>query len=152
MVIWVDGDACPRAIRDIVCRAAIKRQILTNFVANHIIDIPLSQFLKRIVVPKRFDAADHQILSLLQASDLVITADILLADQVVSRQALALNPRGTLYSQENIKHTLALRNHNQMLRESGAISGGSAPLSPKEIQIFSNHFDRILTHRGCVEF
>ena len=145
MNIWIDGDACPKAIKQIVFRAAVKRQVMVIIVANHVAMIPPSSFIKRVQVEQGFDKADKYIVSHLNPLDLVITADIILADEVVTKKAIALNPRGRLYTADNIKQTLAMRHLNESLRESGVISGGADALSAKEIQIFSNNLDRIIT-------
>ncbi|MFA6303778.1 MAG: YaiI/YqxD family protein [Legionella sp.] len=145
MNIWIDGDACPKAIKQIIFRAAVKRQVLVILVANHLATVPASPFIKRIMVEKGFDSADNYIVSQVQSHDLVITADIILADLIISKNAHALNPRGTLYSVNNIKQVLSVRNLNESLRDSGMIRGGLDTLSAKEIQSFSNHLDRIIT-------
>ncbi|KGP64114.1 hypothetical protein EP47_08210 [Legionella norrlandica] len=145
MIIWIDGDACPKAIKQILYRAAIKRQISVRIVANHLVTIPPSPFIKRIQVESGFDSADKYIVHHVQPYDLVITADIILADQIITKQAFALSPRGTLYSANNMKQILSMRNLNESLRESGLIRGGFDALSAKEIQLFSNHLDRMIT-------
>jgi uncharacterized protein YaiI (UPF0178 family) len=144
MNIWIDGDACPKPIKDIVFRAAIKRSVLVILVANHLVAIPPSAFIKRVQVASGFDMADQYIESQLQAGDLVITADIILADKVISKQAHALNPRGSLYTENNMKQALANRHLNEALRESGLIRGGMEGINAKEIQNFSNHLDRMI--------
>jgi uncharacterized protein YaiI (UPF0178 family) len=145
MNIWIDGDACPKAMKQILFRAAHKRRVHLTIVANHLAIIPPSSFIKRVLVESGFDKADEYIVTRVQAQDLVITADILLADQVISKQALVLSPRGILYSENNIKQSLSMRNMNESLRESGLIRGGVEGLNAKEIQNFSNHLDRILS-------
>jgi uncharacterized protein YaiI (UPF0178 family) len=145
MKIWIDGDACPKAIKQIIYRAAMKRQVVTIIVANHLAIIPPSPFIKRVKVESGFDSADNYIVAHVENHDLVITADIILADHIVTKQAHALNPRGTLYSANNIKQILSMRNLNESLRESGMIRGGADVFSAKEIQSFSNHLDRIIT-------
>jgi len=145
MKVWIDGDACPKAIKEIVFRAAVKRSVPVIIVANHLAITPLSAFIQRVQVESGFDKADQYIVSQLQDADLVITADILLADVVIEKKAIALNPRGALYTASNIKYVLAMRNLNEVLRESGAMKGGLNALSPKEIQVFSNNLDKILT-------
>lgn len=145
MHIWVDGDACPKAIKQILFRAAIKREIRVTMVANHLAIIPSSVFIKRVHVEHGFDKADKYIVSQLEAHDLVITADIILADEVISKEALALSPRGMLYTPSNIKQILTMRNLNESLRENGLIRGGLDALNPKEIKNFSNHLDKIIT-------
>lgn len=148
MKIWIDGDACPKAIKQILFRAAINRHIPVIIVANHLVTIPPSPFIKRIKVDPGFDGADKYILAQVQNQDLVITADIILADHIITKQAFVLNPRGTLYSANNIKQVLSVRHVNESLRESGLIRGGLETLSAKEIQAFSNHLDRIITQQN----
>jgi uncharacterized protein YaiI (UPF0178 family) len=143
MKIWIDGDACPKAIKQILFRAANKRNILVMIVANHLVPIPPSLYIKRVQVESGFDKADNYIIDNLEPKDLVITADIIMANQVVIKNAYALSPRGMLYSSDNIKQILAMRNLNESLRECGLIKGRMEALSPKEIQNFSNHLDRI---------
>ncbi|KTD09246.1 hypothetical protein Lgra_2481 [Legionella gratiana] len=145
MKIWIDGDACPKVIKQILFRAAMKRHILVIIVANHLATIPPSPFIKRVKVESGFDGADKYILAQVQSQDLVITADIILADQIITKQAFALNPRGIFYSANNMKQILSMRHLNESLRESGLIRGGLDTLSSKEIQSFSNHLDRIIT-------
>ncbi len=145
MNIWIDGDACPKAIKDILFRAAIKRKVPLLFIANHPSNIPASAFIQRVVVSAGFDKADLYIVENCSEKDLVITSDIILADLVIAKNAFALNPKGTLYTKENIKHVLAMRNLNESLRSSGMISGGTGQLTAKEIQNFSNHLDKIIT-------
>lgn len=144
MQIWVDADACPVAIKEIIYRAAIRTQIITSFVANQLITIPLSPFIKKIKVSQGFDVADNYIVTALQKGDLVITGDIPLADAVISKEGFALNPRGELYTQKNIKQKLAIRNYSEQLRSSGVITKGPSGLSKKDIQEFANALDRFL--------
>jgi len=145
MNIWIDGDACPKPIKQILFRAAVKRRVMVMMVANHLVTIPPSPFIKRVQVESGFDKADKYIVSQIETSDLVITADIILADEVVEKKAIALSPRGMLYTSNNIKPILTMRHMNESLRESGLIRGGLEALSLKEIQSFSNHLDRIIT-------
>lgn len=145
MKIWIDGDACPKAIKQILFRAAMKRSVPLCIVANHTTNIPPSLFIKRILVEAGFDAADKYIVAHLEKNDLVITADTILADLVIDKEAIALNPRGTLYSANNIKQVVTMRNLNEILRGSGLIRGGLSQLSAKEVQSFSNHLDKIIT-------
>lgn len=144
MNIWIDGDACPKAIKHILFRAAMKRRVMVTIVANHLAMIPPSAFIKRVQVESGFDQADQYIVSHTEVGDLVITADIILADQVITKKALALSPRGTLYTPNNMKQILTMRHLNEALRENGLIRGGLDALSSKEIQNFSNHLDRII--------
>lgn len=145
MNIWIDGDACPKAIKQILFRAATKRQVMVIIVANHLAQIPPSPFIKRVQVESGFDKADKYIVAHVAVSDLVITADIILADEVITKKAVALSPRGMLYTPNNMKQILTMRNLNESLRESGLVRGGLETLSAKEIQSFSNHLDRIIT-------
>lgn len=144
MKIWIDGDACPKAIKQILFRAASKRQVEVIIVANHLVTIPPSLYIKRVQVQSGFDKADEYIITHVEPHDLVITSDIIMADHLVTKQAIALSPRGTLYTPNNIKQILNLRNINESLRESGLIRGGADALSAKEIQVFSNHLDTII--------
>lgn len=146
MKIWIDGDACPKAVKQILFRAAVKRKVLVIIVANHLVSIPPSPFIKRVQVAQGFDKADDYIVAEAQSRDLVITADIIMADHLVTKGAYALSPRGMLYTPDNIKHILTMRNLNESLRDNGLIRGGMEALSAKDIQQFSNHLDKIITH------
>lgn len=145
MNIWIDGDACPKAIKQILFRAAKTRQIPLLMVANHVATIPASPYIKRIVVESGFDAADKYIVYHIEKHDLVITSDIILADLIVEKHAFALNPKGVLYTENNIKQTLTMRNLNESLRSSGLLQSGPNALTAKDIQMFSNHLDKIIT-------
>jgi uncharacterized protein YaiI (UPF0178 family) len=145
MKIWVDADACPLAIKEILYRAAERTKTTLILVANLFLNIPASPYINRIQVLAGFDVADKMIIQRLTPGDLVITADIPLADEVIAKGGIALNPRGQLYSQANIKQRLAIRNLNEGLRDSGIISGGPGKLSKREVQDFANNLDRILT-------
>lgn len=142
MPIWIDGDACPKPIKEIVFRAAISRRVETFFVANRFVALPSSIFIRSIQVSSGFDKADCYIIDHVQAADLVITADVLLANHSVTKKAYALNPRGSLYTEATIKQALAMRNFYETMREGGLVSGGQAPLSAKEVQLFSSRLDR----------
>ena len=145
MKIWVDADACPGVIKDILFRAADRTQTMTTLVANHAIRIPPSAFIKVITVPAGFDVADDEIVKRLEANDLVITADIPLASEVIDKGAVALNPRGELYTNHNIKAILNMRDFMDTMRSSGVQTGGPAAMSQAERQAFSNQLDKILT-------
>lgn len=145
MKIWIDGDACPKAIKQILFRAAVKRHVMVIIVANHLATVPSSLFIKRMQVEPGFDKADKYIVSHLETNDLVITADIILADEVITKKALALSPRGMLYTPNNIKQILTMRHLNESLRESRLIRGGLETLNQREVQNFSNHLDKIIT-------
>lgn len=145
MRIWIDGDACPKAIKQILFRAALKRRVLVIIVANHLASVPLSSFIKRVQVESGFDKADDYIISQLLQQDLVITADIILADQAITKGAQVLSPRGQLYTSNNIKSALTMRHVNESLRESGFQCGRLETISPREIQVFANYLDKIMT-------
>ncbi|MCP3982021.1 MAG: YaiI/YqxD family protein [bacterium] len=147
MQIWVDADACPRAIKEILYRAAERAQVSVTFVANQPLRVPRSEFLRSVRVPKGFDVADHRIVELMETGDLVITADIPLAGEVVESGGCALDPRGTLYTEENVAEVLATRNLLDQLRSEGQDLGGPPPLGKPERQAFANALDRVLQRR-----
>jgi uncharacterized protein YaiI (UPF0178 family) len=148
MKIWVDADACPNIVKEILFRAANRTKTILTLVANQPLNAPLSPFIKKIQVSAGFDVADNQIVLEMQGGDLVITADIPLADAVIEKGGSALNPRGELYSPSNIKQRLAMRNFSEDLRSSGVRTGGPAKLGKKEIQAFANSLDQFLAkHR-----
>ena len=144
MKIWVDADACPVVIKDILFKAANRAKIMTTLIANHYIEIPPSPFIKFVQVQNGFDIADDEIVTRVQESDLVITSDIPLADEVITKLAQALSPRGELYSKENIKSRLNIRDFMDTMRASGIHAGGPSALSQKDRQNFANHLDRII--------
>jgi uncharacterized protein len=146
--IWVDADACPLVIKEILFRAAERAQVLTTLVANTLLRVPPSPFIKSVRVPKGFNVADKSIVEQIQPGDLVITADIPLAAEVIGRGAHALDPRGDLYSEDNVQERLAMRNLLQELRSSGDILGGPPPFNQSDRQRFANHLDRLLTRSG----
>lgn len=141
MNIWVDADACPRAVKDVIYRAARRTQTMTTLIANQMLLTPPSPFIKAIQVLSGMDVADGEIILRLSAGDLVITADIPLAALVVEKNALALNPRGEWYTRENVHALLSMRNFMQELRDSGAQTGGPAALSTRDVQNFANALD-----------
>lgn len=147
MKIWIDADACPKPIKDIVIKAARRCHVQTILVANQVIVIPQDPLIQFVQVPKGADVADQKIVELLSAEDIVITADIPLADQVVSQGALALSPRGQLYSKENIKQALSLRDFMTQMRDSGVATSGPKPFSNQDKHQFAAKLDRILTQR-----
>lgn len=147
MRIWVDADACPQVVKEILFRAAERAQVLTTLVANATLRTPPSAFIRSVRVGKGFDVADHWIVQQMQSGDLVITADIPLAAAVIARGAHALDPRGELYSEDNVQERLAVRNLLQELRSTGEILGGPAPFGQSDRQRFANHLDRFLTRR-----
>ena len=146
MRILVDADACPKVIKELLYRTSKRVQIELILFANHFFLIPISPLIKLIKVPAGFDEADRQIADATQAGDIVITADIPLADAVIDKGGVALNPRGTLYTKENIKHTLAMRNIMEQMRENQMISGGGPSTFNKlDTQALANQLDKLLT-------
>lgn len=145
MKIWVDADACPKAIKDILVRAAGRIGVQTIFVANQPMRLPESEFIKKIQVPGGADVADDKIVELLQSGDLVITADIPLAARVVDKDVVALDPRGDFYSKENIRERLSIRDFMDGLRSAGVETGGPASFKQKDSQAFADQLDRFLT-------
>lgn len=144
MQIWVDADACPRVIKEIIFKAATRTKTQVTLVANQLISTPPSPFIKSIRVPAGFDVADNYIVQHLRANDLVITADIPLAAETIDNHALALNPRGELYTKENIRQRLSMRDFMETLRSSGVATDGPKPLSQQDRQSFANQLDRLL--------
>jgi uncharacterized protein YaiI (UPF0178 family) len=144
MAIWVDADACPNVIKDVLFRAADRARVAVTLVANQEVRVPPSRYIRAIRVPHGFDVADHTIAASVVAGDLVVTADIPLAALVVAKQAVALNPRGELYTAENIRQRLTMRNFMEELRSSGVNVGGPAAISLSERQEFANQLDRYL--------
>lgn len=148
MKIWVDADACPNAIKAILFRAAERRGIDTRLVANHHVRTPPSKHIHSVQVASGFDVADRAIAEALAPGDLVVTADVPLAAEVVQRGATGLNPRGTLYTAENIHDHLARRNLLEQLRETGTLTSSTAALDRTDLQAFANQLDRFLTARS----
>lgn len=147
MKIWVDADACPKVIKDIIFNAAIRTATNVVLVSNHIITTPPSPFITKLQVMSGFDVADDKIIQRIEAGDLVITGDIPLAAAVIDKSAMALNPRGMLYTASNIKERLAIRNFNTQLRDSGVKTGGPAQITTREKAKFANELDRILSRK-----
>jgi len=145
MNIWVDADACPVVIKDILYRAAERTEIQLTLVANQTLSIPPSRYIKFIRVSSGFDVADKEIIKMLNAGDLVITSDIPLAADAIEKGAYVLSPRGELYSTDNIKARLSMRDFMESLRSSGVDTGGPPALSQSDRQAFANHLDRFLS-------
>lgn len=146
--IWVDADACPVVVREILFRAAQRTGTLVTLVANQYINIPSLPNVKMLQVQKGFDIADNEIVQRVEEGDLVITSDIPLASEVITKRALALNPRGELYTTENIKSRLNIRDFMETMRSSGIQTGGPPAISQSDKQQFANHLDRWLTKSG----
>jgi len=144
MHIWVDADACPLVIKEILYRAAERAQVQMTLVANKLLGVPRSQWIRSIQVARGFDVADNEIAKRLAPGDLVITADIPLAADVVARGGHAINPRGELYTTENIRERLAMRDLMGKLRETGVPTGGPAPLDNADRKRFADQLDRFL--------
>jgi hypothetical protein len=149
MQIWVDADACPNVVKDVLFRAAERLRIPLTLVANKLLRTPPSRFIRAMQVPAGFDAADHEIVRLVQPGDLVVTGDIPLASDVLDKQAHALNPRGEFYTTGNIRQFLAMRSFMDELRSSGVETGGPAAFSQTDIRNFANQLDRFLARRAA---
>ncbi|AEG01214.1 YaiI/YqxD family protein [Methylomonas methanica] len=143
--LWVDADACPNLIKTVLFRAAQKRQFDMVLVANQFVAAPPSKTIRAVRVSGGFDVADNYIATHMQGGDLVITGDIPLAAQVIRQQGFALNPRGELYSQDNIGEKLAMRDFMEQMRDSGVVTGGAAVMGARDVQNFANALDRFLT-------
>jgi len=147
MPIWIDADACPAPVKVIVFRAAQRRGVAVTLVANQRLQVPPSPLIRAIQVSAGLDAADDYLVEHATASDLVITADIPLAARLVERGVPALNPRGELYTADNVRERLALRNLKEELRAIGTLSGGPPPYHERDKQAFANSLDRWLTRQ-----
>jgi uncharacterized protein YaiI (UPF0178 family) len=145
MRIWVDADACPKPIKEILFRAAERARIVVTLVANRNLWVPRSDWVRTVQVAGGFDVADRRIVELAERGDLVITADIPLAADVVAKGGLALDPRGELYTEENVQERLAVRNLMDELRGIGVETGGPSALGTSDRQAFANQLDRLLT-------
>lgn len=146
--VWVDADACPVVIREILYKAARRTQVMTRFVANHHLTVPKSPFIQFQQVSSGFDVADNWIVQSIQAGDLLISGDIPLADEAIDKGAEVLNSRGERLTKENIKSRLNMRDFMETLRSSGIQSGGPAALGSKERQAFANALDRWLAKQS----
>lgn len=144
MQVWVDADACPRIIKEILYRAAERRQLRIVLVANQPLRVPVSRFIDTLQVAAGLDVADAEIVRRVASGDLVITADVPLAAQVIAKGCRVIDPRGDLLTADNVPERLAVRNALDELRGAGIETGGPAPLGPKDKQAFANQLDRIL--------
>ena len=144
MKIWVDADACPKVIKEILYRASKRVQVPLTLVANRQLKPPHSNLIDTIIVPDGMDVADNRIIREMKAGDLVITADIPLAAEVIENEGYALNPRGEFYTRENVRHRLSIRNFMDDLRSSGIDTGGPKAFSQKDRQNFANALDKFL--------
>lgn len=144
MHIWIDADACPNPIKDVIYRAAHRKNIYVTLVANQWLTIPNSPLINMCQVAKGYDIADNEIVKLVKPGDLVITADIPLAADVLNKHAHVLTPRGERYSIDSIKERLVMRDFMETMRASGIQSGGPPPLSLKHREQFANQLDKLL--------
>ncbi|KMV30840.1 hypothetical protein AB733_09595 [Photobacterium swingsii] len=144
MKIWVDADACPNVIKEILFRVANRVGVPVTLVANHYVRVPPSPHIRSLQVESGFDVADDFIVQQVEAGDLVITADIPLADEIITKDGHALNPRGELYTKETIKQRLQMRDFMDTMRSSGVQTGGPPPLSQSDRQNFANKLDTFI--------
>lgn len=147
MQIWVDADACPKAIKEILYRAADRVKCRLTLVANQPLATPKSPYIQSVRVQSGFDVADNYIVQQIQAGDLLITADIPLAAEVLDKNAHALNPRGEIYQRDTIKQKLTMRDFMDEMRGSGIMTGGPPPLSQADRRQFANSLDRLLSQQ-----
>lgn len=145
MKIFIDADACPRAVKDLVFRASDRLRLPVVMVADRMVSRPRSRLVSTVVVPRDMDSADAHIVDRVAPGDLVITADIPLAAAVVAKDAVAINPRGEVYTEQNVRERLSLRDFSMSLRESGMDLGGPPPFSRQDKQRFASALDRELT-------
>lgn len=143
--IWIDGDACPKAVKEIIFKASRRLNISIILVANSYQIIPQSDLIKLIVVDQGFDAADQHIIDQVEIHDIVITADIPLAAKVLKKKAIALNPRGEIYNENNIGSILSMRDFMKELRDGGSITGGPAAFGPKDIKQFADSLNQLIS-------
>ncbi|MEI6544230.1 MAG: YaiI/YqxD family protein [Methylococcales bacterium] len=147
MQIWVDADACPKAVKEVLYRVANRTKIQTTLVANQFLQTPPSRYITSLQVKSGFDVADNEIVKRLNIDDLVITSDIPLAYEAIEKGGHAINPRGERYTRENIKDRLTMRDFMDTLRASGIDTGGPAALNSRDIQAFANQLDSFLAQR-----
>ena len=147
MKIWVDADACPIAIKEVLYRAANRAKVPVTLIANQMLQVPPSPWIRALQVPAGFDVADQRIVKEAEAGDLVITSDIPLASQVITKGALVLDSRGELMDVSNIEGRLTMRNFMENLRSCGVDTGGPSVLSKTDVQAFANQLDRILAKK-----
>jgi len=143
--IWVDADACPKVIKEILFRAAERVRVPLTLVANRSLRVPRSPYIKTLRVPAGFDVADNRIVDQVQSDDLVVTADIPLAAAVIEKGAHALDPRGELYTVNNVRERLAVRDFMDELRSTGVVTGGPSEFGRGDRKAFANALDRVLS-------
>jgi len=145
LIIWIDADACPKVIKEVIFKASFRLKVSVCLVANSYMPVPPDSLITSIQVEKGADVADFYIVENVEKNHLVITADIPLAGLVVEKGAIAINPRGEPYTKENISERLSMRDFMQNLRDGGVDTGGPAPFGPKDKEHFANSFNRIIT-------
>jgi uncharacterized protein len=143
--IWIDADACPKAVKEIVFKTSRRLNINIILVANAYQNIPHSTLIQLVVVDKGFDAADQHIIDQVEMHDIVITADIPLAAKVLKKKAVALDPRGEIYTENNIGSILSLRDFMKEFRDAGSITSGPAPFGPKDIKQFADSLNKLIS-------
>lgn len=143
--IWIDGDACPKAVKEIIFKTSRRLNINVILVANSYQLIPQSDLIKLIVVNKEFDAADQHIIDQIEIHDIVITADIPLAAKVLKKKAIALNPRGEIYNENTIGSILSMRDFMKELRDAGSLTSGPAAFGPKDIKRFADSLNKLIS-------
>lgn len=148
MHIWVDADACPKVIKEILFRASERKKVPVTLVANQFLATPPSPLINAVQVPQGFDVADNHIVEKMEVGDLVVTQDIPLAAEVIEKKGVAINPRGELYTPENIKQRLSMRDFMETLRNSGVDTGGPSTFNQSDRQAFANQLDRFLV-KSC---
>nr|WP_113868806.1 YaiI/YqxD family protein [Brenneria salicis]NMN92646.1 hypothetical protein [Brenneria salicis ATCC 15712 = DSM 30166]RBP58922.1 hypothetical protein DES54_14413 [Brenneria salicis ATCC 15712 = DSM 30166]RLM29647.1 hypothetical protein BHG07_14995 [Brenneria salicis ATCC 15712 = DSM 30166] len=147
MQIWVDADACPNVIKDVLYRAAERTATLTTLVANQSLKVPPSRFIRTLRVSAGFDVADNEIVRRVEPGDLVVTSDIPLAAEVIEKGGVALNPRGERYTPDTIRERLNMRDFMDTMRASGVQTGGPNALNQRDRQQFANELDKWLRHK-----
>lgn len=147
MQIWVDADACPATVKELLFKTAVRTNTKITLVANQKLSTPRSVWIECLIVPSGMNVADRRIIEMVQPGDLVITADIPLAAEIVAKGAVGLDPRGELYTDSNVGERLAVRNLFDELRAGGQIGGGPSNYTAKNLQTFANQLDRLLTAR-----
>lgn len=148
MSIWVDADACPNVVKDILFRAAVRKRVTLTLIANQMLHIPPSPHIRCVQVPAGFDVADNEIVKRANSGDLVITSDLPLAASAIEKGCHVLSHRGEWYSADNIRPLLNMRNFMEQLRASGVQTGGPPPLSQSDRQAFAAHLDGFLASQG----
>ena len=143
--IWVDADACPKAVKELIFKVSCRLNISVILVANSYQNIPQNTLIKLIIVDKGFDAADQYIINQVEIHDLVVTADIPLAAEVLKKKAKALNPRGELYTENNIGSILSMREFMKEFYDAGSIRGGPAAFGPKDIKQFADSLNKLVS-------